>query len=143
MKKGDIAFKVVEKRTRLCTNLLIYRKYVRNREILELTKQYSQLFPRYRKGKVLKADERTEGFFVFEDKFYAEDFICYEHLPDCKLKILRVKLLDTPKRPKRVLNGCGAYPKRILTIFKSRIPQADLSPAYAGCWVCHEIEVLD
>jgi len=51
MKKGDIAYKVVEKRTRLCTNLAIYRKYVENSKVLELNKLYPLLFPRYRKGR--------------------------------------------------------------------------------------------
>jgi len=60
MKKGNVAYKVVELYTRLGTNLEIYRKYASSRsEILDLVRFYSRLFPRYQKGKILEADRRT------------------------------------------------------------------------------------
>ncbi|MHA1305405.1 MAG: hypothetical protein ACTSPI_17025 [Candidatus Heimdallarchaeaceae archaeon] len=143
MKKGDIAYKVVEKYTRLGTNLMIYKRYGDVHERRELIKRYPLLFPRYQKGKILEADKQTEGFFIFEDKFYIETFICYEGLFEGDLKILRVKLLDSPKQPKKILKGCGARPMKLSKIFKNQIPQYDLSPAPSGSWVCQKIEVLD
>jgi len=143
MKKGDTAWKVVEKYTRLGTNLAIYGKYVENGKILELNKLYPLLFPRYRKGKVLEADERTEGFFVFEDKFYAQNFIDTEGLLECDVKILRVRLLDTPKQPKRILKCCGAHPMRVYRVVEGLMLPDDLRPSPSGCWACHKVEVLD
>jgi len=142
MQKGDVAWKVVEKRTRLCANLAIYRKYAEDSKILQLNKLYPLLFPRYRKGKVLEADERTEGFFVFEDESYAEWFIVREGLPKHNVKILRVRLLDEPKCPVRVVSGCGSLP---LNVYKMlRHPDLlDIRPAFPGTWACHKIEVLN
>ncbi|MHA1402128.1 MAG: hypothetical protein ACTSQE_17410 [Candidatus Heimdallarchaeaceae archaeon] len=142
MKKGNVAYKVVELYTRLGTNLAIYRKYASSRsEILDLVRFYPRLFPRYQKGKILEADRRTNGFFVFESKFYAEDFIYVEGLSN--VKIIRVKLLDVPRLPKVIINNCGANPKNICRVVKNQMLGLKLRPAPAGCWVCHKIEVLD
>jgi len=142
MQKGDIAYKVVEKRTRLCTNLVIFKQYVQNHEALKLNKRYPLLFPRYRKGKVLEADERTEGFFVFEDKSHAEWFIVREGLPKHNVKILRVRLLDEPKRPVRVVSGCGSLPLNVCKMLRSP-GLLDVLPPFPGTWACHKVEVLD
>jgi len=143
MKKGDIAYKVVEKRTRLCTNLAIYRKYARDNKVLKLNKLYPLLYPRYRRGKVLKADKRTEGFFVFENNLCAKDFIYSENLSEDKVKIIRIKLLDIPKRPKKVLRGCGAYPLEIYMTLGRPTSSIAFRDAPLGCWTCHKVEVLD
>jgi len=143
MQKGDTAWKVVEKYTRLGTNLAIYRKHVENSKILELNKLYPLLFPRYRKGKILEADKRTEGFFVFEDRSYAEWFIYKEDLPRDNIRIIRVKLLDTPRRPERVLKCCGASPMGVHRMLERLVSWNDLRPAPKGSWVCHKVEVLD
>jgi len=142
MKKGDKAWKVVERETRFGTNLIHYRKRSGNAELLRLGKQYPKLFPQYIKGNVLEAEKWTKGYFVFRYKEHCIDFIFLESLPEKNVEIIRVQLLDTPKYLYSIIPGCGEYP---LFVYESKQCPSKWNtfPAPRGTWVCHKIKVLD
>ncbi|MHA1305403.1 MAG: hypothetical protein ACTSPI_17015 [Candidatus Heimdallarchaeaceae archaeon] len=142
MQKGDIAYKVIEKDTRLGTNLVLHRKYTTDDKIWEFNKYHPKLFPRYLKGKKLEAEEWTEGYLVFKHKERAKDFIRRETLPEDNVELIRIRLLDEPKRLEEVLPCCGEHPLDICKMRHSPDVWLTIS-APMGTWACHKIEVLD
>jgi len=122
MKKGDeiIAYKVVGKRNRNCSNVILFFEKI-EREVplsavsIENIKKYidkhPRLFPVYTKGVKLKAITRTEGFFVFATEDAAKTFIMnYDIIKESK--IIKVKGIVKKAKP-RVFSGCGDYPQRV------------------------------
>ena len=110
-----IAFKVVEKQTRHCTNWTLFKKTFKDldtpfyTDILKFKHENPQWFPRYFKGRVIEAASGSVGIFCFEAKLFAMMFQdCYTAL---RLNGIIIKVEGigepTPRRRIRIVSGCG------------------------------------
>jgi cellulose synthase/poly-beta-1,6-N-acetylglucosamine synthase-like glycosyltransferase len=106
-----LAYKVVEKQTRHCSNWTIFKTYFgSNKREIKFKKENPEYFPRYLKNKVIKEVPNSVGILCFENKGSAELFIYY--YPKCNFKIIKV---DGKKQKKvyYIIEGCGNNPNSI------------------------------
>ena len=119
MKKGDeiTAWKVVGKRNRECSNVILFFNPTKTwgSSKIKTAKKYinenPKLFPVYTKGIKLKALVESEGLFVFRTREWARKF-----RRDYKItkfsKIIKVKGIVKYVQPK-VTSGCGDHLYRV------------------------------
>ena len=105
-----IAYKVVEKGTRNCSNWTIRKHDPNNydhsyKEAVMLRKKYSHLFPRYLHGRFIEAFPGSPGIFcckTFED---AEKFQIFHKALRNFGKIIKVQGIGTPRLDAKIIRG--------------------------------------
>jgi len=156
-----LAYKVVEKQTRHCTNFTLMKSCCSTSEQLEMLvkwrKKYRKWFPTYRKNTTVSAPKGSLGIMTFQRRWDAEEFI-EEEFSSAKnsVKIISVKGINKLSRPNCILAHAGnvevgTYIDEVETPaynFMSR--NAKLSLEYHKCrpvpdgLVCFEgVEVLE
>jgi len=139
-KEYGIAYKVVEKNTRNCTNWAAIKDYAKYWDgkissIAIATKQrYPHYFPRYLKGKIVSAAPQSVGICIFLKKEHAQSFQ-NRHVAE-NTKIIKVKCLSKPKRLHRIVFFCYRNPYRIVNGERDY-----LSPT--GTYGVNAVEVLE
>ena len=133
-----ILFKVVEKRTRNCSNLTIYRESLKKmlmgsynieKIIKPLKKNYPLLFPIYKKGSIVKAHPDSSGIFCFESKKGARIFISEYSLWKNAMIIKVAPIGHIEKSKFKFIWNCGgdpkslaAFPLKHLSVYPNCIP---------------------
>ena len=116
-----LAYKVVEKGTRHCSNWAIHKsensfKY----RSTAFHKKFIQYFPRYLKNTTVYAVKGTVGILTFNSKIDAKCFISCNNRAN--LIIIKVKGIGEPYDVKYLNAGCGSTPEDILNDFGSMVP---------------------
>jgi len=113
-----IAFKVVEKKTRHCSNVMIYKEYLPTLKAIEKflrwKRKYPQYFPRYLKGSTIYAADGSVGIMCFESKEAAEKFIESQRFIKISAKIIKVEGIGSKLRPKAIIQWHGAVPMDLI-----------------------------
>ena len=110
-----LAYKVVEKNTRHCSNWTIYRQsYIRTKDEIKFRKDNIQYFPRYLKGTVVKEVPGSVGIMCFKTIKYAINFILENNL---NAKIVKVYGYNK-KRVKYISMYCGSSPENVINLFE-------------------------
>jgi hypothetical protein len=132
-----IAYKVVEKRTRYGSNIAMFkhRNWISNKDKINIRKN-KNIFPRYFKGKIIKAKEGTPGIFFFEGIGDASLFM-FSYSLESVCKIIRIKTIGDITRRPRILFGCGDNPFKIT---EDLLADGVLGICYSAC---PAIEVLE
>jgi hypothetical protein len=108
-------YKVVEKKTRHCSNWAIFKshEYCNNIFWKKFRKNNLQYFPRYFKGRVVEAVKGTIGILTFEYLEAAELFIkCNNAVKN--LIIIKVEGIGDERRVYHLKGNCGGKPTNIL-----------------------------
>jgi len=113
-----IAFKVVEKGTRHCSNIMLCKKHfllssTAVEKYLKRKRRYPQYFPRYLKGRTIYAADGSVGIMCFESRVPAKDFI-KRHQLEGIAKIIRVEGIGLGIVPRKIVCGCGDDPMRLV-----------------------------
>ncbi len=114
-----IVYKVVEKKTRNCSNIAMF-KQVHNvsedfvTKTFRSTKEGKKFFPIYEKGKTIKAVEKSIGIMCFETIEKARLFKQDQFYNQRKLEVIKVEGLGKPRRNLRIVMGCGDNPSYLL-----------------------------
>ncbi len=110
-----IAFKVVEKKTRWCSNWAYFKHYAKDTlpEVykcgLRYKKQHPKFFPRYLKGRMIEGAPGTVGIYVFPTRSSAERF--KGRLPcEDQTKVIKVEGIGTSQKVESVIEACGTDP---------------------------------
>jgi len=128
-----IFFKVVSRKTRRSSNFALFVNTIRRRlknnypcptefsrkeahsKIIaanEFIKKHKDFFPRYTKGRIVKAAKFTDGIFTFQHRYNAENFI-YREIP-CEnrdaLMIIRVEGIGMPIIYPKIALGVASHP---------------------------------
>jgi len=137
-----IAYKVVEKGTRHCSNVLLFKTGnahdpERVRDFLRWRRKHPEFFPKYLKGTIVRAVRGSAGIMCFESVRHAEWFISEVYVPRAvreHAKIIKVRGIGPSSTPTEVVSGCGMHPWRLVERY-TRLPslQRQLSPYYS----CH------
>jgi len=122
----QIAYKVVEKQTRHCSNWAMFIVKVRARIkggwsrdsfpcialAVKFGKEHIEYFPRYLKGTTVKAAKGSVGILTFGMKREAKNFLS---LANKEIDWLIIEVEGFGPRPVKYLNGlCGAEPSNII-----------------------------
>lgn len=127
----QIAYKVVEKGTRWCSNWALFKGLTINSKFstLEDTKNFKAVnlwrqknkewFPRYFKGSIVKKAPGSVGILAFEDEASASSFARVNFAVTgkrwCRLptRIIKVRGIGKPNKNVRIAHGCGRLPQNI------------------------------
>ena len=116
-----IVYKVVEKRTRHCSNWALCKSYgVSNKKLKRwLNKHHPGFFPRYLKGTTVTAALGSVGILTFEEHTAARVFKSdYNSRFDANTIIIKVEGIGEPLYNIRIVPGCGETPKNIYLLTK-------------------------
>jgi len=112
-----IAYKVVERGTRWCSNWALFKQYLLDDGTPEeyvrgvrFRKEHPELFPRYHKGSIVKAAIGSVGIMCFPSERHAESFKGYSRRLSHSLMIIRVEGIGKPRQPTSVIARCGKCP---------------------------------
>ncbi len=121
MYEGKLAYKVVDKDTRDCSNWSIFKRYhmkLAEFDYWENFKiEHSQYFPVYDYGKLIKMAPGSIGLMCFATKSAAEEFIRIE-FSENETIIIQVKGYNELSKSK-IICGCGCDPESIINISKA------------------------
>jgi hypothetical protein len=118
----DIVYKVVEKRTRWCSNWALFRAATKNslvsgnrfKEADAWRKKNKEWFPRYLKGTTVKKAPNSVGILAFQSKAAAKTFARDSFdVVFAPAQIIKVKGIGERKQDVYVVSGCGYAPIRI------------------------------
>ena len=137
----EIAYKVVDPKTRYGTNIILAKRNCDSYTLQKLLNAYPEYFPQYHKEVIVEKAPETEGLFVFPEKEHAENFV-FAELHDLPVKIIRVQPLAELKQPKRVFAQFGARPWELprMRNFRNLLV---LRSTPAGSKVCNKLKVLE
>ena len=141
MKKKNICYKVVEKRTRYGSNWSIYRAiFFMNRAETLPKPPDSPYFQTYKKGSTIKCVPGSVGIMVFESKRSAKYFASNGALNNDRVMI--IKVLGVGKMPHSlILWECGSKPQQLLEE-KGRMGHIYVDPPY-GTLFFKSVKVLE
>lgn len=107
-----IAYKVVEKRTRNCSNMTLYTFYKHRRELgNKIREEYPEWFPVYKKGTTVKMAPNSAGILCFTSYHAANGFKRdYDKLQN-RAMIIKVKGIDMLTSPNMIYGACGTSPE--------------------------------
>ncbi len=114
-----IVYKVVEKKTRHCSNWTMAKFcYLGNerkaKALARLRKRYPQLFPRYIKGSIVKAAPNTPGVFCCKTYKGAKIFMDDSYPLSCRGKIIKVRGIGPPLRRKNFIVAGAGNPEHLV-----------------------------
>jgi hypothetical protein len=104
-------YKVVERKTRHCSNWAIFKSHDNWKEGCWFRKKHIQYFPRYLKGRVVEAVKGSAGLLTFEYLKDAKFFIKRNLMAD--LIIIKVEGIGDKRRVNRLKGNCGGDPSSI------------------------------
>ena len=108
-------YKVVEKRTRHCSNWAIFKsnKQVwRHLEWRKFRKKHIEYFPRYFKGTTVKAVKGSVGILTFSGLQSAKNFVAM--YPAADLKIIKVEGIGDYRSVLHLKGCCGDKPENLI-----------------------------
>jgi hypothetical protein len=112
-----LAYKVVEKNTRHCSNWAIHKSESEYPNF-KFRKKHIEYFPRYLKGKTVHAVEGSEGILTFR---YVRDASRFINSNFC-VKLIIILVEGTGPREVKYLNsGCGSSPEDVLGIYPNML----------------------
>ena len=114
-------YKVVEKRTRWCTNWAIFKYHMLEdgtpeeyAKGLKFKKEHPEYFPRYLKDSIVEAAPGSLGIMCFPEKLYALWFMEGLRCRD-RLTIIKVEGLGLARPVCKVIQSCGYRPWYLVT----------------------------
>jgi len=139
-----IVYKVVEKETRNCSNLGIWKSPMNTgcqteREIIKIEKfieDHPEFFPKYLKGTIINKAPETPGIFTFKEHKDARAFTKSEDFQDAI--IIKVEGIGSPNKHASIILGCAANPMRL-----GSITDLDFCEAPEGSITFESVEVLE
>ena len=131
-------YKVVEKKTRHCSNWALFKVQPGSRWNYPVWQKFRRkhigYFPRYLKGNIIKAVKGSLGILTFEWKWHAENFIAQN--ASANLIIIRVKGIGDYHKVTWLKGNCGGRPSNILYY------DQEMSAPYGTCGF-QAVEVLE
>lgn len=132
-----MAYKVVEKQTRHCSNWAIYKTHYQETRVLKYRREHPEWFPRYFKGRTVKEAPGSIGILCFEYKMEA---LCFaESYKKIDWLIIQVEGIGEQRDWCLLISGCGCYPKRL----GREALVTDLVSPPIGTVLYHEVLVLE
>ena len=133
-----MAYKVVEKQTRHCSNWAIYKTHYQETRVLKYRRDHPKWFPRYFKGRTIKEAPGSIGILCFE---YKRDAASFAHsYRGIDWIIISVKGIgEQLEQCSFLVSGCGCYPERL----GQKALKIDTVPLPIGTVLYHEVLVLE
>ncbi len=129
-----IVYKVVEKKTRYGSNMIIFKKYCQSgldssdyirRRIIRakrFIKENPEYFPRYFRNTVVESVKESLGILTFENEEAANEFQRINSITG-RSKVVTVRGIGTPREVTYLYGGCGADPSNLKgSISSTRAP---------------------
>ncbi len=108
-----IVCKVVEKQTRWGSNWMLFKSDCQDSSLFSLgerfRKNHPEFFPRYFKGRIVKAAPNSIGILCFSSMTAARVFRD-THCHNMPAIIIKVRGIGAPRKVKKVGVGCGSSP---------------------------------
>ena len=141
-----IAYKVVEKGTRHCSNWAMYKAYCKYHNLpidVYLRKKYPDLFPRYLKGTIVEKAPGTVGIFCFPSLVDAHDFLgALLPLDIFDYKIIKVEGIGKPTYKPKIFLSCS-NPANLVDVIRINPYNSPVSD-YNGTYVTFpKVKVLE
>jgi len=147
IEEGDIAYKVVEKKTRWCATWASYKNRFDTSTLKTIAKRirkkYPELFPRYFKNSIVLKAPNTPGILVFKREKNAVEFSKSHIFKVGHMRTIKVRCLCSGYPIKNLIDLSWRFPKYFVESYK--FPNADVcySTPPDGTFGVDAIEVLE